>query len=437
MILKGLLTMSTKELERLSIIEKTIAKRLTQMIAAQHLGVTVRQIKRLVKKYKEYGPEGLLSKQRGCPSNRKYTDEKTEAIRGLVIKHYHDFGPKFAAEKLYEKHGIKVNKETLRQWMVEWGLWKAKRQKQAQLHPQRDRRDCFGELTQIDGSPHRWFEERGPKCCLLVAIDDATSQLCSLHFEPTETTAGYFKLMNKYIVEHGLPLATYSDQHGIFRINLPTAGEDTETQFGRAARQLGVEVICAHSPEAKGRVERANQTLQDRLVKEMRLLGISDIKSANAYLPTYMKDHNSRFAVEAKSSENAHRKDLPTNEEMNLIFSYQDERKISKNLEISYENVIYQIKTNTKGYRLRHAKVTVCKDLNDVITLVCQGKILEYTCHARAKPNAMIVDAKQLEVKVDSVRDNAKKYTPPANHPWRHFIINPIKTEIYVQKSPI
>jgi hypothetical protein len=147
--------------------------------------------------------------------------------------------------------------------------------------------------------------------------------------------------MHKCIVEHGIPLATYSDKHGIFRINLPTASEDTETQFGRAARQLGVEVICAHSPEAKGRVERANQTLQDRLVKEMRLLGISDIESANAYLPTYIEDHNSRFAVEAKSSENAYRKDIPTNEEMNLIFSYQDERKISKNLEISYENVIY------------------------------------------------------------------------------------------------
>jgi transposase len=437
MILKGLLTMSTKELERLSTIEKTIAKRLTQMIAAQYLGVTVRQINRLVKKYKQNGPEGLISKQRGNPSNRKYTDEKIEAIKTLVVKHYYDFGPKFAAEKLYEKHGIKVNKETLRQWMVEWGLWKAKRQKQAQLHPQRDRRDCFGELTQIDGSPHLWFEERGPKCCLLVAIDDATSQLCSLHFEPTETTAGYFKLMRKYIVEHGIPLATYSDQHGIFRINLPTAGEDTETQFGRAARQLGVEVICAHSPEAKGRVERANQTLQDRLVKEMRLLGISDIKSANEYLPTFMKDHNSRFAVEAKSLENANRKDLPTDEEMNLIFSYQDERKISKNLEISYENVIYQIKINSKGYRLRHAKVTVCKDLNDFITLVCQGKILDYTCHARAKPNAVIVDAKQLELKVDSIRNNAKKYTPPANHPWRHFIINPIKTEIYAQKAPL
>ena len=433
-MLRGLLTMSTNELERLSVIQKIVDKHLTQVLAAKQLGLTDRQVRRLVKDYKLYGAEGVVSKQRGQISNHKYSDEKIEAIKQLVSIHYHDFGPKFAAEKLDEKHGIKVSKETLRQWMIDWGLWLAKRQKNAQIHPQRDRRDCFGELTQIDGSPHPWFEDRGPKCCLLVAIDDATSQLCSLHFEPTETTAGYFKLMRKYIVTHGIPLATYSDKHGIFRINLPTAGEDTETQFGRAARQLGIEVICARSPEAKGRVERANQTLQDRLVKEMRLLGISDIEAANAYLPTYMKDHNTRFAVESKSSEDAHRKELPTDKEMNLIFSYQDDRTISKNLEISYDNVIYQIKTNTKGYRLRHSIVTVCKDLNDVITLVCKGKILDYSCHPRAKRNADIVDAKQLGSKVDSVVNNAKKHTPPANHPWRHFIINPTATENYAQK---
>jgi hypothetical protein len=241
--------------------------------------------------------------------------------------------------------------------------------------------------------------------------------------------------MHNHINNHGIPLATYSDRHGIFRINLPNASEETETQFGRAARQLGIEVICAHSAQAKGRVERANKTLQDRLVKEMRLLGISTIEAANAYLPRFIEDHNNRFAVEAKSSEDAHCKELPTDEEMNLIFSYQEDRTLSKNLELSYDTIIYQIKTNTKGYRLRHSLVTVCKDLNDVITLVCRGKILDYTCHKRAKHNAVIVDAKQLGAKVDSIKNNAKGHTPAANHPWRHFIINPIKTEIYAQKA--
>ena len=434
-MLEGLFTMSTEELGRLEVIRKVVDKRLTQTVASRQVGVTVRQIKRLVKNYRDYGAEGLISKQRGQVSNHKYTPDKIEAIKELVKKHYYDFGPKFAAEKIHEHHGIRISKETLRQWMIEWGLWKAKRQKEAQLHPQRARRDCSGELVQIDGSPHDWFEGRGPKCCLLVAIDDATSRLCSLHFEPSETTAGYFKLMSKYISQYGLPLATYSDRHGIFRINLPNASEDTETQFGRAARELGIEVICARSPEAKGRVERANKTLQDRLIKEMRLLGISTIEAANAYLPTYMAAHNKRFSVAAKSTEDVHRMELPESKVLDLIFSYQEERKLTKNLEISYNNVIYQVKTKTKGYRLQHAKVTVCEDLNGVITILRQGKVLEHTRHDRAKKNADIVDAKQLDSKLDSVKNTAKKYIPPANHPWRHYIVNPIKTEIYAQKK--
>jgi len=436
MITEGLLTMNTKELKRISVIEKIIDKKLTQVIAAQDLGVTVMQIKRLVRRYRQSGAKGLISKHRGIEGNRKYTDKKIALIKRLIETHYYDFGPTFAAEKLYERHGIKVNKETLRQLMVNWGLWKAKRQKQAQIHPQRDRRECFGELIQIDGSPHDWFEGRGPKCCLYVAIDDATSQVCSLHFEPSETTAGYFKLMRKHVMSHGIPLATYSDRHGIFRINLPSASEDSETQFGRAARELGIEVICAYSPEAKGRVERSNQTHQDRLVKELRLRGISDIKTANAYLPTYIQEHNKRFAVEAHSDENAHRRTLPTNDILDLIFSYQYDRILSKNLELSYNNVIYQIKTPTKGYRLRHSTVTVCEDLNGIITILHNGKKLDFTRHERAKHNAEVVDSKQLGTKIDAIKHDAKKYIPPANHPWRHYIINPIKTEQYAQNTP-
>ena len=431
-----LFSMSAEELDRLSIVQKIIEKRVTQSIASNQLGLTVRQVKRLIKKYKQSGAEGLISKKRGHVSNRKYTDEKIKEIHALVIMNYYDFGPKFAAEKLFEKHGIKVSKETLRKWMIDWGLWTAKRHKEAKIHPQRERRQCFGELIQIDGSSHDWFEGRGPKCCLYVAIDDATSKICSLHFEPTETTAGYFKLIRKHIDTYGIPLATYSDRHSIFRINLPSASEDTETQFSRAARELGIEIICAYSAEAKGRVERSNQTHQDRLIKELRLLGISDIETANAYLPTYIEEHNKRFAVKAYSEEDAHRKDRPASDILDLIFSYHYERRLSKNLEISYNNVIYQIKTNTKGYRLRHAKVTICEDLNGKITILHNGKPLDFTRHDRAKHNAEIVDAKQLAVKVELIKKNAKKYIPPANHPWRHYIINPIKTEIYAQNEP-
>lgn len=333
-------------------------------------------------------------------------------------------------------HGIKVSKETLRQWMIEWGLWKAKRKKSVQLHPLRDRRPCLGELAQIDGSPHDWFEGRGPECCLLVAIDDATSRLCSLHFEPSETTAGYFKLMRKYIAVHGLPLATYNDKHGIFRINLPNAQEGSETQFGRAMRQLGVEIICANTPEAKGRVERANQTLQDRLIKEMRLRGISDIESANAYLPIYIREHNAHFAVPPLNHEDAHQKELPESEVLDLIFSFHEDRKLSKNLELSYNNMIYQIKTNTKGYRLRHATVTVCEDLNGVVTIVHNGKLLDYTCHVRARPNPEIIDSKQLAPKMEYIKSSRKPFKPASNHPWRHFVINPVKAAMNAIKQP-
>jgi len=426
--------MSTTELERLSLIRKVSDKCLTQALAAQQLGLTVRQVKRLVRKYKQHGTEGLISKQRGQASNNKSSDEKIEEIKKLVVTHYYDFGPKFAAEKLQEKHGINVSKETLRKLMIGWGLWKAKRQKLVKAHPQRERRECYGELIQIDGSPHDWFEGRGAKCCLLVAIDDATSQLCNLHFEPSETTAGYFKLMRKYIELHGIPLATYSDKHGIFRINMPTATEDAETEFSRAARELGIEVICAHSPQAKGRVERANQTLQDRLVKELRLLNISDIETANAFLPIFIKDHNNRFAVEARSIEDAHRKDLPTNDILNLIFSFKDERIITKNLEIRYEGVIYQIKTKTTGYRLRHAKVNIYKDLNGVITIMRQGKVLDYIRHDKAKRNPVIIDSKELGPKLDSI----KRYTahkPKADHPWRNYVINPAKAAMNALKT--
>ena len=432
---KGLFIMSTKELERLTTIQRIIDKKMTQIIASQHLGLTVRQIKRLVRQYKQDGPSGLVSKQRGQVSNRKYTDAKIAVIKELIETNYYDFGPKFAAEKLIELHGINVSKETLRQWMINWGVWKAKKKKSVQRHPLRDRRSCLGELVQIDGSPHDWFEGRGPKCCLLVAIDDATSRLCSLHFEPAETTAGYFKLMRKYIAAYGLPLATYNDKHGIFRINIPNASEESETQFSRAMRQLGVEIICANTPEAKGRVERANQTLQDRLVKEMRLRGICDIESANAYLPTYIEKHNAHFAVVPFSSEDVHQKELPTPEVLNLIFSFHEERKLTKNLELSYNKMIYQIKTNTKGYRLRYATVTVSEDLNGIITIIHQGKILEYTCHVRAQRNADIIDSKQLNPKLESIRTSRKPFKPAPNHPWRHFVLNPAKAEINTTKQ--
>jgi len=412
---KGLLLMSTREIERLSIVREIVESGgLKQREGAQLLQLTPRQIRRLVKAYRDSGPEGLLSKHRGKRGPHQHGDGVKTQVKGLIQKHYHDFGPTLAAEKLSERHQIVVNRETLRQWMMAWGFWKAKRLKLAKVHQSRLRRACFGELIQIDGSHHDWFEGRASRCCLIVFIDDATNRLVGLRFEPGETTVGYFKVMRTYLERYGRPLAFYSDKDSIFRINLPNC-EASETQFGRAVRELGMESICAHSPEAKGRVENANGTLQDRLVKEMRLRKISTIEAANAYLPEFIAHWNSRFAVEPRSSIDAHRDNLPEATHLNFIFSLQQTRKLSKNLELSYDNTIYQIKINKPGYRLRHATVTVCEDLEGAVTVLYQGRELPYACHQKQKRSPEIVDSKQLDRKLAQI----KKRVPGPHHPWR------------------
>ncbi|HEY8661265.1 MAG TPA: ISNCY family transposase [Hanamia sp.] len=408
--------MSTQEVERLTVIRQVVEKRLKQRQAMQLLRLSKRQVIRLAKAYRRDGPAALVSKQRGQPSNNRHDSSVKIKAKELVQKHYHDFGPTFASEKLEERHKIIVNKETLRQWMIEWELWKAKRHKKVKVHQSRLRRACFGELIQIDGSHHDWLEGRAPKCCLLVFIDDATSRLVGLRFEKSETTVGYFKLAREYMEKHGRPLAFYSDKYGVFRVNLPNC-EHAETQFGRAMRELGIESICANSPQAKGRVENANGTLQDRLIKEMRLRGISSIEEANAYLPKFMEDWDRRFAVEPRSLIEAHRKDLPDTNTLNLIFSFQYDRKLSKKLELSYDNIIYQIKTTKPGYGLRHATVKVCEDLSGIITLLYKGHPLEYVCHKKQKRSPEIMGAKQLDKKIEEI----KKYIPGPNHPWRQY----------------
>lgn len=411
----GLLTMSMHELDRITVIKKVAEKAMKQHEAMEILDLSKRQIIRLKKKYLKGGPEALISRHRGQPSNNRHKANTKELTKKLVHAHYPDFGPTFASEKLRELHSVDVNKETLRQWMIEWQLWKAKRQKRVMVHQSRERRACFGELVQIDGSPHAWFEGRASKCCLLVFIDDATSKLLGLRFEPQETTEGYFKLTRTYIEKHGRPLALYSDKYSVFRVNHKDC-EDKETQFGRAMRELNIELICANSPQAKGRVERVNGTLQDRLVKELRLRNISSIDAANEYAPTFIEDFNKRFAVEPKNTDNAHRLDLPDQKQLNLIFSIKEDRTLSKNLELSYENVIYRIYINSPGYALRKAKVTVCKDLSDTVTVLYKGNILSYTTVQKQKRAPQVVDAKQLDEKIEKVRI----YKPaPPNHPWR------------------
>jgi len=416
----GLITMNQREVLRLQIMENLKNGKLGQSEASKILQISCRQIRRLIKVYRRQGAEGLIYKRRGKPSNNRVCEKVKENILIIIKEKYPDFGPTFLGEKLLENHDIKISKETLRQLMISENIWNPKRCKKARIHQMRERRSCLGELVQIDGSPHDWFEGRSDKCCLLVFIDDATGRLMNLRFEKSENTAGYFRATKEYITKHGLPMAFYSDKHSIFRVNMPNC--NNETQFGRLLKELGIEIICANSPQAKGCVERANGILQDRLVKEMRLLNINNIEAANAYLPKFIEQYNKKFAVKPKSNTDAHIK-LTGNENLNLIFSFKEIRKLSKNLELSYYNTIYQIKATNNGYRLRHAKVTVCEDLEGKITITYQGKKLNYSCYKKQQKVAEITESKALNDKLDSIEKirYVMPYKPGATHPWRKY----------------
>jgi len=287
---------------------------------------------------------------RGKVSHRKISDDVKSQAMDLVRQSYADFDPTFAAEKLNEQHGVKVSSETLRQWMIKEGLWSAKCKKHKPNHPMRERRPRIGELVQIDGSPHDWFEGRAAKCTLIVFIDDATSQLLDLQFHPSETIQSYMEGLRRYIKHFGRPVALYSDRHSIFTVNHKDAESGEQiTQFGRALKTLDIEGITANSPQAKGRVERANQTLQDRLVKEMRLAGISSMEQGNQFLQKYMEKHNEKFSVQPASEDDAHRPVLHDENELDLTFSTHHKRKLTKDLAIQYNNTTFQLKVKGIG----------------------------------------------------------------------------------------
>jgi len=417
-----MVTMSIKELSRLKVLEKLAGKRLTQLEAAMQMRLSDRQVRRLQKKYSQQGVVGLASCHRGKPGNNRLSEEVKREAMEIIGRQYKDFGPTLAHEKLTEVHGLKLSVESVRQLMMREEFWKGKKRKKMIVHQQRARRSSVGELIQIDGSAHDWFEGRGDRCCLLVWIDDATSRLQHLHFEKSETTRGYFAGMKDYFKKHGKPVCLYSDRHGIFRQNQGSdLKELDDPQFSRALKELDIDLICANSPQAKGRVERANGILQDRLVKEMRLRQINDMPSANAFLPVFIADYNKRFAVLPKNPQDSHQPVLQTEAALDLILSHQEERQLSRNLEISYHNVIYQIQGEQKGYRLRGSTVLVSENLEGVVTLWRERKSLSYTTITRQQRRTDIVDSKEKDNRVDEAVKARKisTYKPSWNHPWK------------------
>ncbi len=413
--------MSHQEIDRLKIVQQLEKRQITQKVAASQLQLTVRQVKRLVRRYKDNGAEGLISQHRGKIANNRISDNVKNKALELIRTSYLDFSPTFAHEKLTECHQLSFSVETLRRWMIDAEIWQSKAVKKARIHSSRPRRSQRGELIQIDGSPHAWFEERGESCTLIVFIDDATSDLVGLHFAPTETTKAYMETLANYLNLFGRPVSLYSDKHSIFRVNHVNC-EGQLTQFSRALKTLDIKAIHANTPQAKGRVERANKTLQDRLVKELRLQNISTIEEANQYLPSYIKQYNRKFGVEARSPINAHRKVLHNETEVKQILSIHHQRKLTKNLSCQLNNVEYQIMTKTKGYRLRQSHVTLCEEFNGTLTILQKGKALKYRTLNQGETPIPIVDEKTIHHTVNQAKQKQAKTTlikPKVDHPWK------------------
>ena len=381
----GQIAMSMKETERIAIMDSLVAKRIKQKHAGFQLGISVRQVRRMVKRYKREGIAGLVHKSRGRVGNRALDGEKKQQVVLRIKKQYPDFGPTLASEKLAERDGIVVSRETVRQLMIQEQLWKAHHRKEIVIHTYRERRPCVGELVQLDGSPHKWFEERVASCTLIAFIDDATSRIMDGAFMDYEGTFTLFEIAEHYLKTYGKPLSLYVDKHSTFKINRQASIEEElkdlmpQSQFGRAMGQLRIELIFAHSPQAKGRVERLFETLQDRLVKEMRLEGISTKEEGTKYFrDVYIPRHNAKFAVPPKDPANMHRGLLPS-DDLSRIFTVQTKRHVSKVLVVQYKNTRYQL--DTKGsykYLLKNQQILVEENKQGILVFRYKDKSIPY-----------------------------------------------------------
>jgi Helix-turn-helix domain len=417
-------TFAMRDLDRLKCIQAVVDGDLKPIRAAERLGLTSRQIRRLARRYAAQGPIGLIPRSINRPSNNRLDDVLATEVIKILRSTYADFGPTLATEKLRTKHGIDLAKETVRQLQIASGLWVPRKLRAPKIHQPRQRRACVGELIQIDGCEHRWFEERAPACTALVYVDDATSRLMHILFTGTESTFGYFEATRQYFARHGKPLAFYSDKASIFRINQPSAtGGAGHTQFGRALFELNIDGICANTAPAKGRVERAHLTLQDRLVKELRLEGISTMEAANAFMPAYMMDYNGRFAKVPREVHDAHRP-IRSDEDLDSIFAWREQRKVTSSLTLHYERKLYLLTDNPQNRRFAGKYVDVYQYPDGEIEIRAAGESLPYSTYDKlgAIDQGAIVESKRLShaLRISSLvqaqRDNRSVAGPSTAH---------------------
>ncbi len=415
------LTMSNREVDKLKVIQNTIDGRFTWPQAAEILSVSERQVGRLCAKVREEGNRGIIHGLKGQPSNHQVEVGLIDKALVQVKLHYSDFGPTFANEKLWKNHSIRISTNTLRKAMLGEGLYVAKLYK-PKHRKWRERRSCVGMLVQLDGSEHAWFEERGPKCALLIFIDDATSRILYGRFITVEDTANLMACAKTYMKLNGRPVAFYVDKDTIYRVNRQ-ANIDEElrdetpiSQFTRAMGELGVQMIFANSPQAKGRVERGFRTHQDRLVKELRLVGISDMVAANKFLERYITEHNNQFAVAPASAGDAHRVLLRTHK-LEGILCMKLNRTVANDYTLRYRNKFLQLAAE-QAVRVRPGSVVAVEErLDGSLHLKLKGAYLRYKLVDK-RPYQSYYAANKSKLAAQA-RPSKGTSVPVKNHPWR------------------
>ena len=419
---KDNITMSRKELRRLPIIHKTMDKRLSQVKAAEMLDISDRQIRRIIRKIEVGGDQSLVHGNRGKESPFKLPEQCAEKIMGIVEKRYYDFGPTFAAEKLLECEKIKISKEKLRQLMISHEIDYPRRKKKGAVHQWRERKQCRGEMIQMDGSNHDWLEGRGPKLVLMGYIDDASNTVFG-RFYGYEGTFPAMDSLRRYMAIYGIPFSFYVDRHSTYKttrqpnLDEDLKGEFAKTQFARSLKELDIKPIFARSPQAKGRIERSFETLQDRLVKELRLAGVSSLEQANAFLDEYLPKYNARFAIKPFKKTNLHR---PTPKKLDLeeIFCIKEYRAISNGYTFRWRNRIFLIKE--PSITMKKQRVCVMEHFDGKITLKLKNKYLAFL---EVTEKDILAAKKEHKATQQLIRKARIYYSPPKNHPWRGFTL--------------
>lgn len=408
--------MSQRELRRLHFVKNAIGKVITQAEAAEAIEISERQVRRIVRKVREEGETGIIHGSRGRPSNHATPDKLKAKILDLFKKQYPDFGPTLASEKLFERDKITISDETLRLWLLEAGI-PYKQRKKRPHREWRERKARLGEMVQTDGSHHDWFEGRGPKCVLMGYIDDATGKPWG-RFEPYEGTLPAMRSLKGYIKRYGIPAALYLDKHMTYRspkeqtIEDELAGRRAMSQFQRAAEELGINVIHANSPQAKGRVERLFRTFQDRLIKEMRLANICGIEEGNRFLARYLPVYYQRFGVVPLEAGDIHRP-LPKGLDLARVLCIRTERVLRKDFTVAHEGKLYQVLDHIQA-----KTVLVEERMDETMVIRHRGQKLRF--------KSILVRALKLASKPRDYLFSVQKINVPSfAHPWRRLILTP------------